>query len=185
MKKEFINYMILGKSNETPLIEIIKADPKDENSEEVGFRISGVATTFDQRNENGGIFKSGDFDKFIRDYFKRNKLNMVCPIEHSYEFDNRGIFAVIENELETLNVTVEFYKDCCSLYEVIKNQVKRGILQGFSTYGWIMDDGNAELLNISLVSMPSDRGAKIFKNTKFIGFEENEPEQEIELIEII
>ena len=97
---------------------------------------------------------------------------MVCPIEHDYGFDNRGLFSVVETDNEVLTVTVEFYKECCSLYEIIKGQVKRGILQGFSTYGWIMDDGNAELLNISLVSTPSDKGAKLFKNTKFIGFDE-------------
>ena len=95
---------------------------------------------------------------------------MVCPIEHDYGFDNRGVFRTIENETDVLTVSVEFYRDCCSLYDQIKGQIKRGILQGFSTYGWINNANEAQLLNISLVANPSDKGAKLFKNTKFIGF---------------
>jgi hypothetical protein len=176
MRTLFTNYIILGKANEAPIIERILADEKNLESEEIGFRISGVAVTFDVRNENGGIFQSGDFDKSVRNYFKKNKINMVCPVEHDDGFDNRGVFTSIENADGELIVAVEFYKDCCSLYDVIKSQIKRGILQGFSTYGWINETNEATLINISLVSNPSDTGAKLFKNTKFIGFGEDEPE---------
>ena len=183
-KKIFQNYMLLGKTNDSVAIEIIRADAKDENSAEVGFVVSGIATTYNQRNENGGIFQSGDFDKSVREYFKKNKINMVCPVEHNDgEFDNRGIFKTVETDNEALTVSVEFYKDCCSKYDIIKGQILRGILQGFSTMGWIMDDGNAFLYDISLVSNPADAGAKLFKNTKYIGFEDEEPSEiEKELI---
>lgn len=175
---KFTNYIILGKVNDSVNIELIL----DEAGNEIGFKISGVATTFEVRNENGGLFKSGDFDKSVRNYFKKNKINMVCPIEHAFDgFDNRGVFSSIENTTAELIATVEFYKDCCSLYDVIKNQIKRGILQGFSTYGWINDQNEATLINISLVANPSDVGSKIFKNTKFIGFEEKEEIEEQEI----
>ena len=166
--------MLLSKSAEKPFVDLIK----DEAENEIGFKISGIATTYNQPNENGGIFKDGDFDKFIREYFKKNKLNMVCPIEHDYYFDNRGIFSVVDSNTESLNVVVEFYKDCCSKYDFIKGQVIRGILQGFSTYGWYTSDKKAILSNISLVSQPSDTGAKLSKepffsnSTEFIGFGE-------------
>ena len=174
--------MLLGKSADKPIIELIK----DASDVEIGFKISGVATTYDQVNENGGVFKAGDFDKFIRDYFKKNKLNMVCPIEHCWnDFDNRGVFSLLDSNDQTLNVVVEFYKDCCSKYDTIKGQVNRGILQGFSTYGWYYDVGNGKqreaiLSNISLVSQPSDAGAKLDKDklftnsTQFVGFGEIE-----------
>lgn len=180
-KREFKNYVLLQKINEGGKIEIIR-EGKDETSPEVGFKVSGVATTFNVRNENGGIFKSGDFDKTIREYFKKNNLNMLCPIEHSYNFENRGIFEFVENTAETLNVSAIFYKDSCRDYEVIKNQVRRGMLQGFSTFGWIFDNGEVFLENISLVGNPADTGAKIYKNTKFIGFDEPDESEGIERI---
>ena len=167
--------MLLGKVNDSVLIEPIN----DESGNEIGFTVSGVATTFNVRNENGGIFQSGDFDKSIRDYFKKNRLNMVCPVEHAWgEFDNRGVFKTIENTTDELIVSVEFYKDCCSLYDIIKSQIKRGILQGFSTCGYIDSNNLAHLIDISLVAQPADVNSKLFKNsTNFIGFEDEEPEQ--------
>lgn len=174
MRKEFMNYILLQKIKEGGKLEIIRQDPNNEASPEIGFRISGVATTFNQRNENGGIFQTGDFDKTIREYFKRNGINMTCPVEHNYGFDNRGIFETVEDTGETLNVSAIFYADCCSKYEVIKAQVLRCILQGFSTYGWVYDNGDVFLDSISLVANPADTGSKLFKNTKYIGFEEEE-----------
>lgn len=176
MITKFTNYIILGKVNDTVNIEPIL----DAEQNEIGFIVSGVATTFNTRNENGGIFKSGDFDKSVRNYFKKNRINMVCPIEHAWNgFDNRGVFKTIENTTDELIVSVEFYRDCCSLYDIIKGQIKRGILQGFSTYGWINDVNEATLINISLVANPSDAGSKLFKNTKYIGFEEDEKEPDL------
>ena len=169
-----MNYILLQKIKEGGKLEIIHQDPNDVESAEIGFRIAGVATTFNQRNENGGIFQSGDFDKTVREYFKRNGINMTCPVEHDYGFDNRGIFETVEDTGETLNVSAIFYADCCSKYAVIKNQVLRGILQGFSTYGWVYDNGDVFLDSISLVANPADTGSKLFKNTKYIGFEEEE-----------
>lgn len=179
MRKEFMNYILLQKIKEGGKIEIIRLDPKDEASPEIGFRISGVATTFNVRNENGGIFQTGDFDKTVREYFKRNSINMICPVEHDFGFDNRGIFEVVENTDEALNVSAIFYADCCSKYDVIKNQILRGVLQGFSTFGWTYDNGEVFLDSISLVANPSDVGAKLFKNTKYIGFEDVDPEPAI------
>lgn len=179
MRTEFMNYILLQKIKEGGKIEIVRLDPKDETSAEIGFRVSGVATTFNVRNVNGGIFQTGDFDKTIREYFKRNNINMTCPVEHDSEFDNRGVFETVENTDETLNVSAIFYADCCSKYEVIKNQILRGILQGFSTYGWVYDTGEVFLDSISLVANPADAGAKLFKNTKYIGFEEEEKDEPI------
>lgn len=174
MKTQFSNYTLLQKIKNGTKIEIIRENQADETSPEIGFRVSGVATTYNSRNENGGIFQPGDFDKQIRDYFKKNSLNMICPVEHDYDFDNRGVFEFVETTEESLTVTVVFYRDCCSKYEIIKAQVLRGILQGFSTYGWVFDSGEVVLENISLVANPSDTGAKLFKNTRFVGFEETE-----------
>lgn len=185
-KKFFRNYILIENSEAGRNLEIIKEDEV-----EVGFRISGVATTFDVQNENGGIFQSGDFDAFIRDYFVKNAINMLCPVEHNtYNFDNRGVFEIVEDDGKQLKVTAAFYENCCSNYKQIKGQVQRGILQGFSTFGWIDKSGNANLLDISLVGNPADVGSKIenFKNTKFIGFDfenknrgnsEDEPKNEI------
>ena len=180
MRTLFSNYIILKETNETVAIEIIRADAKNPESEEIGFMVSGVAVTFDVRNENGGIFQTGDFDKSVRNYFRKNKINMVCPIEHADgDFDNRGIFKSVENTAGELLVSVEFYKDCCSKYETIKNQIKRGILQGFSSFGWINDVDEATLINISLVANPADAGAKLFKNTKYIGFDDDNQDEPI------
>lgn len=180
INKKFTNYILLeNKGNNAPLIEIIHADNANNESEEIGFSISGIATTFGVRNENGGIFESGAFDKAIKDYFRKNKINMICPVEHNWDFDNRGIFTTIENDTDFLTVSVIFYKDCCSKYAQIKGQVQRGILQGFSTFGWIDEKGDAHLSDISLVANPADTGAKLFKNsTQYIGFENDEEANE-------
>lgn len=177
MKKYFKNFASLSQKNKQPQIEIIT----DESGNEVGFRIGGIATTFDVRNENGETWTAGDFDMEIQNYFKRGGFNMICPIEHmECDWLNRGVFEKVEQDNEKMTVIAAFYKDACKDYEVLKGQIKRGILQGFSTYGWIDYQNHAHLMNISLVANPSDKGGKLFENsTNFIGFDE--PKQEIDL----
>lgn len=177
----FKNAILLNEIHNGQRVEII-----EEDGVEVGFRINGIATTFGVENENGGKFESGDFDKSIRDYFVKNALNMLCPIEHNdYDFTNRGIISEVEDTGEQLRVVAEFYKDSMRDYEIVRNQIERGLFQGFSTFGWFGFDDEIYLYSISLVSSPADVGAKFFSNSKFIktnflGFGNNVEEPDID-----
>ena len=154
----------------------------DTEGNETGFEVSGLLTTFDLVNENGMAFKSESYDRFVTDYFQRNDLNVPVCLQHE-DTDIRNVCGVVREmrKTDTGVVMTAFIPRCTYYYNLIKNYIELGILQGFSNYGGVAsaewdEAGNFiitdfELLHVALVTTPADSTARFsVQNTRFKGF---------------
>ena len=159
----------------------------DADGKEAGIEVSGILTTFDVRNENGGVFESGSYDKFVDEYFVKNSLNVPLCIYHN-DYDPRFVCGVVK-ELTKTDSGVEmvgWIPRTAYFYNLIKSQIDEGILQGFSNAGglikakweeneetgeWTVRIKDFALLHASLVCNPADTTARLrVENTRFAGF---------------
>lgn len=178
-------------------IEIVR----DDAGTEIGFRVRGVLTTFDVRNENGYIFTKQSYDKFVDDYFIANSLNVPLCLLHN-DYDPRTLCGIVESMTKTDSGVeiVGFVFKSAYYYNMIKDQIQRGLYQGFSNAGGIMDaEYNSDtdaviikdfaLMHAAIVCSPADTGAKLqVANTVFKGFEpqkEDKPKPEPVVNEIL
>lgn len=185
---EIVKNFITFNKSEGGKVSIVR----NENGEEVGFEVSGLVTTFEVKNENGYIFTADSYDKAVETYFERNNFNIPLCLLHDDE-DIRNICGFVKSMTKTENGVemVGFVPRSAYYYNLIKNYIESGILQGFSNAGFIADGEQTEdglkikefqLLHIALVCSPADTTAK-FKvaNTKFEGFN---TEKEVKKIDI-
>ena len=161
---------------------------RNEAGEELGIEVSGTLTTFDVRNENGGVFKKESYDKFVDEYFIANSLNVPLCLYHN-DWDIRMVCGVVKSMTKTESGVemVGWIPKTAYFYNLIKSQIDNGILQGFSNAGGIMDgsyDPDTDTLNITdfaLVASPADTGATLRTvNTIFKGFETRQTKTETE-----
>lgn len=166
---------------------------RNEAGEELGIEVSGTLTTFDVRNENGGVFKKESYDKFVDEYFIANSLNVPLCLYHN-DWDIRMVCGVVKSMTKTDSGVemVGWIPKTAYFYNLIKSQIDNGILQGFSNAGGIMDgnyDPDTDTLNITdfalmhaaLVASPADTGATLRTvNTIFKGFETRQTKTETE-----
>ena len=87
-----------SREGDDSLVKVIRNDA----GEEVGFELSGTLTTFDLRNENGGVFRSGSYDKFVDDYFVKHSLNVPLCLLHD-DTDIRNLCGVVKSMTKTDN----------------------------------------------------------------------------------
>lgn len=165
---------------------------KNEAGEEIGFELSGTLTKFDYRNGNDITFKSGSYDKFVDDYFIRNSLNVPVCLLHN-DCDIRNVCGKVKEMTKTENGVdvVVYVPKSAYYYNLIKNYVDEGILQGFSSAGyatqakWDSEKGETisefALLHVALVSTPADVNGKFRENTVFKGFHEEKEDEETKL----
>jgi hypothetical protein len=166
---------------------------RDEAGNEIGFEVKGMLTVFDVRNENGGVFTSTSYDKFVDDYFIKNSLNVALCLLHD-DSDIRNVCGYVKSMTKTDSGVeiVGFVPKAAYYYNLIKAYIEAGILQGFSNAGWVEDGEYDEetdtlkitefaLMHAALVVNPADTGAKLQTvNTIFKGFIQNEPIQHTE-----
>ena len=161
---------------------------RDETGKEIGIEVLGTLTTFDVRNENGGVFRKESYDKFVDDYFLANSLNVPLCLYHN-DWDIRMVCGVVKSMTKTDSGVdmVGYIPSTAYFYNLIKAQIDSGILQGFSNAGgivkakWEEDEETGEvtldikefaLIHAALVATPADTGATLRTvNTKFLGFE--------------
>lgn len=165
---------------------------KNEAGEEIGFELSGTLTKFDYRNENDMTFKSGSYDRFVDDYFISHSLNVPVCLQHN-DCDIRNVCGKVKEMTKTdsgVDVVVYVPKSAY-YYNLIKNYVNEGILQGFSNAGyatvadWSSEDGEIisefALLHVALVTTPADVNGIFRKNTLFKGFKQEKENEETKL----
>ena len=194
-----VNTVKLGdyKEVEGLSLETITKSADDKDTKLNGLLLYGYETKFaDGTNENGERYSKDALDKFIERYYKANKLNMPLTVQHKSDIEHlAGRVLVIEVN------SVGFYFVCYipktyMYYEVTKNLVKEGILQGLSKEGWstkgkyfYTKEGHfdyylveeLEMLAVSLVTTPANGNplekAKEIKNTtQFIKRQNNAEE---------
>lgn len=165
---------------------------KNNAGEEIGFELSGTLTKFDYRNENDMTFKSGSYDRFVDDYFISHSLNVPVCLQHD-DCDIRNVCGKVKEMTKTdsgVDVVVYVPKSAY-YYNLIKNYVNEGILQGFSNAGyatvadWSSEDGEIisefALLHVALVTTPADVNGIFRKNTLFKGFGQEKEDENLKL----
>ena len=165
---------------------------KNEAGEEIGFELSGTLTKFDYRNENDMTFKSGSYDRFVDDYFISHSLNVPVCLQHN-DYDIRNVCGKVKEMTKTdsgVDVVVYVPKSAY-YYNLIKNYVNDGILQGFSNAGyatvaeWSSENGEIisefALLHVALVTTPADVNGIFRTNTLFNGFKQEKEDENMKL----
>lgn len=187
-KIEVKNFTTFKSFDDGGKVRIVKNDA----GEEIGFELSGTLTKFDYRNENDMTFKSGSYDRFVDDYFISHSLNVPVCIQHN-DCDIRNVCGKVKEMTKTdsgVDVVVYVPKSAY-YYNLIKNYVNEGILQGFSNAGyatvadWSSEDGEIvsefALLHVALVTTPADVNGIFRKNTLFKGFNQEKEDEDLKL----
>lgn len=169
-----------------------------------GMIISGYEMKFGKVNENMEVFDKGCLNEYLEEYFVKNKLNVPVTILHRDDLQHlAGRVLVVESNGVGFYFVVYIPKTYVN-YEIVRNNIKEGILQGFSKEGWATDydykykdDGSFDymlikkmcIINLSIVAAPANslsfeaiKETKIQNATKFI---KNTPESDPEKLEDI
>lgn len=169
-----------------------------------GMIISGYEMKFGKVNENMEVFDKGCLNEYLEEYFVKNKLNVPVTILHRDDLQHlAGRVLVVESNGVGFYFVVYIPKTYVN-YEIVRNNIKEGILQGFSKEGWATDydykyKDNGEfdymlikkmcIINLSIVAAPANslsfeaiKETKIQNATKFI---KNTPESDPENLETI
>lgn len=175
MKKKFLkieNSTLIGQWEEVQQIKASSITKNDADTEVLdGLIIKGYEMKFGQVNENGEIYEKNCFDSFINSYFVENKLNIPVYIQHRSDILNLA-GRVIYAEVNSVGLYfVAYIPKTYFYYDVVKNNLKEKILQGFSKCGYATDyeymwneDGSFKnitikemaLLSVSLVATPAN-----------------------------
>lgn len=169
-----------------------------------GMIISGYEMKFGKVNENMEVFDKGCLNEYLEEYFVKNKLNVPVTILHRDDLQHlAGRVLVVESNGVGFYFVAYIPKTYVN-YEIVRNNIKEGILQGFSKEGWATDyeykyKDNGEfdymlikkmcIINLSIVATPANslsfeaiKETKIQNATKFI---KNTPESDPENLETI
>ena len=175
MKKKFLkieNTTLIGEWEEVQKIKASSITNNEGDTEVLeGLIIKGYEMKFGQANENGEIYEKNCFDKFINSYFVENKLNIPVDIQHRSDILSLA-GRVIYAEVNSIGLYfVAYIPKTYYYYDVVKNNLKEKILQGFSKCGYATDyeyewneDGTFKnitikemaLLSVSLVATPAN-----------------------------
>lgn len=162
-----------------------------EDPETKDYKVSGYAMHFDEPNYNGEIYNKTAFNKFINDYYIKNKKNMPLTIMHETGLNSLigriDTFEILDDGV-FINATIS---KSAPRFRNIVGLIEDSVLTGFSTEGFAFDYkelengltyiNEAALTRISVVDQPADAQSDFeIKNTLFIGngFETQKPDEE-------
>ncbi len=169
-----------------------------------GMIISGYEMKFGKVNENMEVFDKGCLNEYLEEYFVKNKLNVPVTILHRDDLQHlAGRVLVVESNGVGFYFVVYIPKTYVN-YQIVRDNIKEGILQGFSKEGWSTEyeyrykqDGEfdyilikkMQIINLSIVAAPANslsfdaiKETKIQNATKFVN---NTPESDPENLENI
>ena len=120
----------------------------------------------------------------------KNKINVPLFVLHK-DYDIRSLCGHVKNmETDENGVRMTCYVPKYTYYyDLIKDSIDGGQLQGFSNYGAAVkydytDNGlmvnEFKLIHVAIVATPSDVGGLDIENTNFVGFDKKDSEKEKE-----
>ena len=105
-----------------------------------GLIIRGYEMEWDKTNENYERYAKDAFDKFIKDYFIDRGFNLVVDIEHAGNDPQWLAGRVIYAEINSRGMYYIVYIPRTYVhFEMVRNLLQEGILQGFSKMGYATD----------------------------------------------
>ena len=111
---------------------------KNDGDKEIlsGLLIFGYEMKFGQPNENREVYTKDSITKYIDKYFVQNRLNIPVTVQHLCDLQHlAGRVLVVEANSVGFYFVVYVPKTYVN-YTILLNNIKEGILQGFSKEGW-------------------------------------------------
>lgn len=144
MAKEYrkINDAVLiGDYNEVDNLELSTITKNAADTTRLnGLIIKGYETKFNNgTNENRERYTRECLDKFIEEYFVKNKLNIPVTLLHGGRFDDICGRVLVCEVNTTGFYFVAYVPRSLARYNDIVTAVKEGLIQGFSKEGWATD----------------------------------------------
>lgn len=166
------NAVTIGDWEEVKGIPTSSLTKRDEDTALLdGLIIRGYEMEWGKINENRELYSRDAFDKFLQSYFVDRDFNLVVDIEHA-GYDPQWLAGrVVYAEINTRGMYYVVYIPRTYVhFEMVRNLLAEGILQGFSKMGYATDwdyketpDGDwyeqideFKLLAMSLVSAPAN-----------------------------
>lgn len=166
------NAVTIGDWEEVKGIPTSQLTKRDEDTALLdGLIIRGYEMEWGKINENRELYTKDAFDKFIQNYFVERDFNLVVDIEHAGHDPQWLAGRVIYAEINSRGMYYIVYVPRTYVhFEMVRNLLQEGILQGFSKMGYATGidtdyDANGEwyeiisefkLLAMSLVSTPAN-----------------------------
>ena len=193
---------------EVDKIELSKITRNEADKEILnGLIISGYEMKFGKVNENREMFDPTCIDEYMQEYFIKNKLNVPVTILHNGDIMHLAGRVLVVETTGTGFYFVAYIPKTYMYYDILLNNIKEGILQGFSKEGWAEEydvkytkDGNFDYIlikklifaSLSIVSTPANRlrfdkmgeTMQVINSTKFVknNIPEENPEENLENI---
>jgi len=114
---------------------------KNDSDKEIlsGLLLYGYEMKFGKKNENQEAYAPNSLTNYIENYFVKNKLNIPVTIQHRDDLQHlAGRVLVVEVNGVGFYFVVYVPKTFIN-YQILLNNIKEGILQGFSKEGWATD----------------------------------------------
>jgi len=114
---------------------------KNDGDKEIlsGLLLYGYEMKFGKKNENMEVYAPNSLTNYIEKYFVTNKLNIPATIQHRDDIQHlAGRVLVVEVNGVGFYFVVYVPKTFVN-YQILLNNIKEGILQGFSKEGWATD----------------------------------------------
>lgn len=114
---------------------------KNDGDKEIlsGLLLYGYEMKFGKPNENREVYTKDSITNYIENYFIKNKLNVPVTIQHRDDINHLcGRVLVVEANSVGFYFVV-YVPRTFMHYTALLNNIKEGILQGFSKEGWATD----------------------------------------------
>lgn len=131
----------IGSWEEVDKVKLSTITKKDGDTEELnglvikGYEMKWKSTT----NANGEVYDKNAFDNFIESYFVKGGFNMPVTVDHRSDIEHlAGRVLLIETNSVGFYFVVYVPKTYVN-YNILRNLLREGIIQGFSKEGWAID----------------------------------------------
>lgn len=114
---------------------------KNDGDKEIlsGLLLYGYEMKFGKKNENQEVYAPNSLTNYIENYFVKNKLNIPVTIQHRDDIQHLAGRVLVVEVNSVGFYFVAYVPKTFVNYTALVNNIKEGILQGFSKEGWATD----------------------------------------------